>query len=205
MRPAHSAREIVSQSRRRRPVCVGFNEARAFSAGNLVGFRSYAKNPQASMRPAHSAREIRHRSVFPISFHAASMRPAHSAREIVSTPESEEACLLASMRPAHSAREIVPVDPIFPFEPFASMRPAHSAREIDDFVRRLNDEPNGFNEARAFSAGNLRMRFWRSAFRKASMRPAHSAREIAQAGAARILPEFASMRPAHSAREIGLR
>ena len=58
------------------------------------------------------------------------------------------------MRPAHSAREIEKQPRIRDGEPAASMRPAHSAREIDRSGEPGGTRSTGFNEARAFSAGN---------------------------------------------------
>ena len=58
MRPAHSAREIGHEACCSKNRFERFNEARAFSAGNLAVQRDSRRVVQASMRPAHSAREI---------------------------------------------------------------------------------------------------------------------------------------------------
>ena len=58
------------------------------------------------------------------------------------------------MRPAHSAREILQIEIKRPGIDVASMRPAHSAREIAMLTSTSSPSHGGFNEARAFSAGN---------------------------------------------------
>ena len=206
----------------------GFNEARAFSAGNLdVSEASVDAYVDASMRPAHSAREILIRACGHKGPLQASMRPAHSAREIFRMPSAldgacgcfNEARAFSAGNPRNGAAER-------PQDLLASMRPAHSAREIASSTRPTMRRTSSFNEARAFSAGNRlasrqeHHREWsfnearafsagnqfssssESTVYIASMRPAHSAREILD----EIQPESrnarASMRPAHSAREI---
>ena len=156
------------------------------------------------MRPAHSAREIEANRRTGGPRPAASMRPAHSAREITHMRGQAGHCFEASMRPAHSAREIGIPHPGGDRHGEASMRPAHSAREITRTFTRayrwssgfnearafsagnpyrpspIPEEENGFNEARAFSAGNRRHDGPRQRGGRASMRPAHSAREISE-------------------------
>ena len=133
---------------------------------------------------------------------AASMRPARFAREIAQASHIHHAEKLASMRPARFAREIEWCHDCYAFQPAASMRPARFAREIR--IRKLirGGEAGGFNEARAFCAGNspsnchIRLRpqrfnearafcagnfsaaSWSIFCFRASMRPARFAREI---------------------------
>ena len=82
------------------------------------------------------------------------MRPAHSAREIEEIAAELEFTPEASMRPAHSAREICLRNRQRAKSRHASMRPAHSAREILPPTLQRRWINAGFNEARAFSAGN---------------------------------------------------
>ena len=67
----------------------GFNEARAFSAGNLHADTADQPRAMASMRPAHSAREIVPTAERVRRWEFASMRPAHSAREISAAARME--------------------------------------------------------------------------------------------------------------------
>ena len=64
------------------------------------------------------------------------------------------------MRPAHSAREINDIPIGGKHEAPASMRPAHSAREIGARAYGSAAVGASFNEARAFSAGNLMRFLW---------------------------------------------
>ena len=153
MRPAHFAREILAG-----PGVVtwlpGFNEARAFCAGNLGLGGAGAGAVVASMRPAHFAREIRQQIPKAAEVQEASMRPAHFAREIVAVYGMAQWRDYASMRPAHFAREILGAVPVLEVSRLASMRPAHFAREIALLRQPLLELAVGFNEARAFCAGN---------------------------------------------------
>ena len=179
MRPAHSAREIrpltpsriesASDFNEARAFSAGnlassshtahrwthFNEARAFSAGNLVRRAAVVDDPLTSMRPAHSAREIALGLAAIAPSDGTSMRPAHSAREIPEATARGALVPRTSMRPAHSAREISRPLRFRGRLHHTSMRPAHSAREIGGITPRPADRPSYFNEARAFSAGNL--------------------------------------------------
>ena len=82
MRPAHSAREIQRSTRHDKPELFSFNEARAFSAGNLLA----DVRPQLASEPFNEARAF-----------SAGNHPFAAGREVHTPP---------SMRPAHSAREI---------------------------------------------------------------------------------------------------
>ena len=61
---------------------AGFNEARAFCAGNSGIFKALPVNIIASMRPARFAREIVAGAMLQRHSPVASMRPARFAREI---------------------------------------------------------------------------------------------------------------------------
>ena len=82
MRPAHSAREILGTADTGTAAEWGFNEARAFSAGN-PGLAGGGLRPPSSFNEARafSAGNLE-RDLIHCGPHHASMRPAHSAREI---------------------------------------------------------------------------------------------------------------------------
>ena len=84
----------------------GFNEARAFCAGNSLKILLEHLGTQASMRPARFAREIAAAAPLADGAPAASMRPARFAREIVRASVVSGLPSRASMRPARFAREI---------------------------------------------------------------------------------------------------
>ena len=133
----------------------------------------------------------------------ASMRPAHQAREVTAEIGAVPIVGGASMRPAHQAREVSVDLADFQHPPPASMRPAHQAREVMEKIIARWANRDGFNEARASSAGSNWDRSSapgpRSSFNEARASSAGSKFAVIQ-GNVDIL--VASMRPAHQAREV---
>ena len=180
MRPAHSAREIGHRPRARRLHRRRFNEARAFSAGNRPASQGVdAPTPRFNEARAFSAGNHAERACgwrWPRRFNEARAFSAGnrgncpilawyttSFNEARAFSAGNPCCAaaglarrVASMRPAHSAREIPKEDKEKVEVKDASMRPAHSAREIRISSWTCSEACNCFNEARAFSAGNLK-------------------------------------------------
>ena len=84
------------------------------------------------------------------------MRPAHSAREIEQDWLESYSCEIASMRPAHSAREIsTPAEYPTCRRPRFNEAPRIQRGKSTTFCSTKGGKLARFNEARAFSAGNL--------------------------------------------------
>ena len=129
------------------------------------------------------------------------MRPARFAREIVWDIAEWLDAEKASMRPARFAREIRAITSFEVisrgFNEARAFCAGNSAAQAAALTRLAR-----FNEARAFCAGNYAGLGLETTDTSASMRPARFAREILLAAWVHRADTGASMRPARFAREI---